>query len=73
MDASLSNIALAVAGFLLAAAWRELHHFKREVQRWQGRIDVVLFGPNGDNGLNGTSRDHETRIRRLEAEHHTHA
>lgn len=70
--ADISSIALAVAGFLLAGAWREFHHFKREVQRWQSKIDVVLFGPEGSNGLNGIVKDHEARMRVLEQAAHRH-
>lgn len=65
----LTGIAVAVAGFILAGAWREFHQFKREIQGWQARIDTVLFGADGSNGLNGTSKDHEQRIRLLESHH----
>jgi len=65
----IGTIGLGIAGFLLAGAWREFHHFKREVQKWQSKIDVVLFGPEGNNGMNGTSKDHEQRIRLLESHH----
>jgi len=61
-----STIALSVAGFVLAGAWREFHAFKREIQKWQAKIDTALFGAQGDNGLNGTTRDHEARIRVIE-------
>ena len=65
----LTGIAVAVAGFLLAGAWKEFHSFKREVQQWQSKIDTVLFGAEGGNGLNGTAKDHETRLRMLESHH----
>lgn len=29
-------------------------------------LRAAIFGVNGDNGLNGTSKDHEKRIRSLE-------
>jgi hypothetical protein len=66
MNIDVAAIALAFAGFVLAGFWREMHKFKREIQQWQSKIDTVLFGPMGDNGLHGTVRDHETRIRMLE-------
>ena len=68
MDKSLdlTGFAIAFAGFVLAGAWREFHHFKREIQKWQAKIDTALFGVTGGNGLNGISKDHETRIRQLE-------
>lgn len=68
-NADLTTIAFSVAGFLLAGAWREFHRFKRDVEQWQSKIDVVLFGPQGDNGLNGTSKDHESRLRLVESQH----
>lgn len=65
--ADLTTVAVAFTGFVLAGFWREIHTFKREVTRWQSKIDTTLFGATGDNGLNGTAKDHEARLRALEA------
>jgi hypothetical protein len=65
----LSDLAITFAGFVLAGFWREIHLFKRDVGKWQTRIDTALFGATGDNGLHGTSKDHEQRIRLLESHH----
>lgn len=61
-----TSIAVTFAGFVLAGAWREIHTFKRHINQWQAKIDTVLFGPGGDNGLHGMTKEHERRIRRLE-------
>jgi hypothetical protein len=37
-----------------------------DIKVWQSKINTTLFGPNGDNGLNGTSKDHEHRLRHIE-------
>lgn len=65
--ADIHTVALGFTGFVLTMFWREIHAFKRSVEKWQSKIDTTLFGPQGDNGLNGTSKDHETRIRVLES------
>jgi hypothetical protein len=64
------SFAITFAGFVLAGFWREIHMFKRDVGKWQAKIDVVLFGATGSNGINGTTKDHEQRIRQLENFHH---
>jgi hypothetical protein len=64
-----TSVAIAFAGMVLAGFWREIHAFKRQIEKWQARIDTVLFGPDGGNGLHGTTKDHEQRLRRLEAFH----
>lgn len=64
---TLTTLAVGFTGFVLAGFWREIHAFKRSVESWQSKIDVTLFGATGDNGLNGTSKDHEQRIRSLES------
>ena len=64
-----TSIAVAFAGFVLAGFWREIHTFKRHINQWQAKIDVVLFGAQGDNGLNGGHKDHEQRLRSLERHH----
>jgi hypothetical protein len=69
---NVSDFAIAFAGFVLAGFWREIHLFKRDVGKWQARIDTALFGATGDNGLHGTSKDHETRLRALERHHQAH-
>jgi hypothetical protein len=69
---SLSDAALWFAGGAIAFFSREIYSFKREVLRWQAKIDTTLFGPEGQNGMHGTVKDHELRIRLLEADHHTH-
>jgi hypothetical protein len=61
-----TTAAVAFTGFVLAGFWREINVFKREVLKWQSKIDTTLFGATGDNGINGTVKDHEKRIRRLE-------
>lgn len=69
---SVSDVAVWFAGAALAFFGREMYSFKREIQRWQAKIDTTLFGPEGANGLNGSLKDHESRIRLLETDHHTH-
>lgn len=64
-----TSIAVTFAGFVLAGFWREIHTFKRHINQWQAKIDTVLFGAHGDNGLNGVTKEHEQRIRRLERFH----
>lgn len=61
-----TSIAVGFAGFVLAGFWREIHTFKRHINQWQSKIDTALFGVNGDNGLNGTQKDHEARLRLIE-------
>lgn len=65
--ADIHTLTLAFTGFALTMFWREIHAFKRSVEKWQSKIDTTLFGPEGNNGLNGKSKDHEQRIRTLEA------
>lgn len=65
--ADVHTLSLGFTGFVLTMFWREIHSFKRQVERWQSKIDTTLFGPEGNNGLNGTTKDHETRIRVLES------
>lgn len=60
-DAVAGVAALALTGF-----WREMHSLKREITSWRATIDTTLFGPHGENGLYGTVRDHEQRLRRVE-------
>ena len=36
--------------------------FAKEMTEWR----VILFGRNGENGIQGTVKDHENRIRALE-------
>lgn len=43
-----------------------LAEFKKETKEWQAKVEVGLFGATGENGLHGTSKDHEQRIRALE-------
>ena len=62
----IQTIAISFTAFVLAGFWREVHHFRTATQKWQSKIDVTLFGPEGSNGLNGTIKDHETRLRALE-------
>jgi hypothetical protein len=66
MQLDASNILQTVIALLLAGQWNATATFKREVRRWQDRVDVTLFGPGGDNGLNGTMKDHEQRLRAIE-------
>jgi hypothetical protein len=61
-----SNILQTVIALLLVGQWNATSTFKREVRRWQDRMDVALFGPDGNNGLNGTVKDHEQRLRAIE-------
>lgn len=65
--------ALTVAG--VVGAWRSVVAFQRRVEawhakmeKWQTRIDVVLFGADGNNGINGLTKDHAKRIHALETE-----
>lgn len=50
----------------------QLTQLTKETKEWQARVNVALFGATGDNGLHGTVKDHEARIRSLEqtTEHH---
>lgn len=34
---------------------------------WQTMVSMALWGVNGANGLAGTSKDHEARLKQLEA------
>lgn len=68
----LGDAAVWFTGGAIAFFAREIYSFKREVLRWQAKIDTTLFGPEGANGLNGIVKDHELRIRSLEADSHTH-
>ena len=34
---------------------------------WQTMVSMAIWGINGQNGLTGTSKDHEQRIKNLEA------
>ena len=34
---------------------------------WRTMVSMALWGVTGQNGLTGTSKDHEVRIKRLEA------
>ena len=69
---AVAAIAISFAAFVLAGFWVEIHGFKREIIKWQSKIDTVLFGPEGNNGLNGTLKDHESRLRQLEQQDHAH-
>lgn len=70
------NVGTLMQGLTLALLvwfWNEFHaikqrltDFQRESKEWQARIETGLFGATGENGLHGTSKDHETRIRLLE-------
>lgn len=44
----------------------KLNELTQETKEWQAKIDVVVFGATGSNGLNGTVKDHEVRLRLLE-------
>lgn len=69
---TISDAAVWFTGGAIAFFAREIYSFKREVLRWQAKIDTTLFGPEGSNGLNGMVKDHEVRIRQLESDNHTH-
>ena len=58
--------AMGFTGLVLTGFWREQRALREDMRTWQAKINTTLFGPNGDNGLNGTSKDHERRIRTLE-------
>lgn len=69
----LLNFLQALTAFLLIWFWTAFHQIKdklteltKETKEWQAKIDVVVFGATGNNGLHGTSKDHETRLRLLE-------
>jgi hypothetical protein len=63
---SAEAVAMTFTGLALTGFWREQRALREDMRTWQAKINTTLFGPNGDNGLNGTSKDHETRIRALE-------
>ncbi len=63
---TLESIGLGVTTIALVGFWREQRALRDDIRVWQSKINTTLFGPNGDNGLNGTSKDHETRIRTIE-------
>jgi hypothetical protein len=44
----------------------QLTRLTKETKEWQAKVDVALFGATGDNGLHGTVKDHEARLRSLE-------
>jgi hypothetical protein len=66
---TLTDIAVTFTGFVLIGFWREMHSLKNDIRAWQAKINTTLFGPNADNGLVGTSKDHEHRLRDLEKHH----
>lgn len=66
MEINLGVILQAVATALLIGALQQLADFRRKVQSWQDRMDVAMFGPDGRNGVYGSVKDHELRLRRLE-------
>lgn len=64
---------LTVAGVI--GAWRSVVAFQRRVEewhhkmeRWQTRIDMVIFGADGNNGINGLTKDLAKRVHSLETE-----
>lgn len=63
---SMADAAIAFTGVVLLGFWREMNSLKKHTLQWQSKIDTTLFGASGNNGLNGTTKDHEERIRSLE-------
>lgn len=64
---TVESIGLGVTTFVLVGFWREQRALRDDIKVWQSKINTTLFGPNGDNGLNGISKDHEYRIREIES------
>ena len=63
---TLESLAVGFTGVVLAGFWRDTRGLQKEIRSWRAKIDTTLFGPEGSNGLNGTVKDHEQRIRVLE-------
>lgn len=73
IEINLSAILQGVTVALLVWFWNSVHGIKeqlttltKETKEWQAKVDVALFGATGDNGMYGTVKDHETRLRLLE-------
>lgn len=67
---SVGDAAITFTGVVLLGFWREMNALRKQTLQWQSRIDTTLFGVSGHNGLNGTSKDHEERLRTLELRPH---
>lgn len=63
---TVESIAMGVAALMLTAFWKDSRNEWKKAAEWRGEMKATLFGVNGTNGLVGTSKDHETRIRELE-------
>ena len=63
---NLSTVMQTVMIAAIIGAWRSVAGFQRQAERWQQRVDHVLFGIDGTNGLHGTVKEHGKRIRALE-------
>jgi hypothetical protein len=66
LQLTVTDIAVSFSSIILLAFWRDMNRFKQDTQTWQATIETALFGRDGTNGINGTVKDHEVRIRDLE-------
>jgi hypothetical protein len=60
---SLETIVTGFAGLAAIAFWREMRALRDDFTTFRSTIHTALFGPEGNNGINGTVKDHETRLR----------
>lgn len=67
-----SDLAVPFTGAVLMGFWKEMNSMRKQMIQWQAKIDTTLFGASGSNGLSGTSKDHEERIRILEHDRMQH-
>ena len=65
-ELKLTDIAGTIATAALVGFWHEMRAFREEIRLWRAKIDTTLFGPEGNNGLNGKSKEMEHRIHDLE-------
>ena len=66
---TIERLAVGVAGVALAGFWHEMRSFREETRQWQVRIETALFGPNGDNGINGTVKTLVEEVKQLQRHH----
>lgn len=73
VDINLGSILQGLTLAILVWFWNAFHQIKDQLtdlssttKEWQAKIDVALFGAKGDNGIHGTVKDHEQRLRHVE-------
>lgn len=65
-DLTIERVGLGVAGIALMGFWKDMRSFREESRTWQTRIETALFGPNGDNGINGTVKGLAEDVKHLQ-------